>query len=340
MSGKRPVIAVTMGDAAGIGPEVIAKTLAHEEVYEKSRPLVIGDLGMMRKAVRFTDSDINVRAVSRPCCSRFEHGFIDLINPKRTSLAHVKPGIVSEITGRAAFEYVRTAIELAKSKEVDATVTAPLNKEALHMAGINYSGHTEIYACLTGTKDYAMLLAEGNLRVAHVSTHVSLKKACDLVKKERILTVSRLACQACRKMGIETPRIGVAGLNPHCGENGLFGTEEKEEIDPAVRQAVKEGMNVEGPIPADTVFSKAMGGMYDVVVAMYHDQGHIPVKVSGFNWKTNVSKQQDISGVNITLGLPVVRVSVDHGTACDIAGKGIASEKSMLQAIDYAVKLV
>jgi 4-phospho-D-threonate 3-dehydrogenase / 4-phospho-D-erythronate 3-dehydrogenase len=227
---------------------------------------------------------------------------------------------------------------LAKSGEVDATVTAPINKEAINMAGFHFSGHTEIYAHYTDTKKYAMLLVHNNLRVIHVSTHVSLREACDRVQKDRIIEVSKLLYDACRGFGIAEPKIAVAGLNPHSGDNGLFGWEEEREIIPAIKELQNEGLNVAGPIPPDTLFSKAIGGMYDGCVAMYHDQGHIPFKVVGFNWNKS-RKRLEVEGVNITLGLTIIRVSVDHGTAFEIAGKGIASEKAMLTSIDYAVKM-
>ena len=247
-------------------------------------------------------------------------------------------GKVSAVAGEAAFQYVKKAIGLAMAGEVDATVTNALNKEALNLAGRHYSGHTEIYAEFTGTEKYTMMLAHKNLRVVHVSTHVALREACDRVKKDRIIEVIRIAEQACKDMGIGNPRIGVAGLNPHCGENGLFGREEIEEIIPAVEEARAEGINTEGPIPADTIFSKARGGWYDVVVAMYHDQGHIPLKVVGFVYNQEEQKWDAVEGVNITLGLPIIRTSVDHGTAFDQAGTGTANELSLLNAIDYAVR--
>ena len=241
--------------------------------------------------------------------------------------------------GEAAFGYVKKVIELAMAGEIDGTVTNAFNKEAVNLAGHHYSGHTEIYADFTGTKKYTMMLAHENLRVVHVSTHVALREACDRVKKDRVLEVIRIAHQACKDLGIENPKVGVAGLNPHSGENGLFGREEIEEIIPAIGEAVKEGINAEGPVPPDTVFSKARGGWYDIVVAMYHDQGHIPLKVVGFVYNKNEKKWDAVAGVNITLGLPIVRSSVDHGTAFDQAGLGIANELSLMNAIDYGVKL-
>ena len=207
------------------------------------------------------------------------------------------------------------------------------------MAGHHYSGHTEVYADMTGTKKYTMMLAHENIRVVHVSTHVSLREACDRVRKDRVLEVIRIAYQACRDLGLEQPRIGVAGLNPHSGENGLFGREEIDEIIPAIEAAKAEGIQAEGPVPPDTIFSKARGGWYDMVVAMYHDQGHIPLKVIGFVYNQEQQKWDAVAGVNITLGLPIVRASVDHGTAFDQAGQGIANELSLINAIDYGIRL-
>ncbi len=241
------------------------------------------------------------------------------------------------MAGKAAFESVKTAIELALDNEIDATVTAPINKEAINAAGYSFAGHTEIYAHYTNTKKYSMVLAHGNLRVAHVSTHVSLRQACDLVKKDRVIQVIELADSLCRQIGITKPRIAVAGLNPHCSENGMFGTEEMDEIIPAVEFAREKGINCIGPVAPDTVFSKAAGGFYDIVVAMYHDQGHIPLKLMGFRF--DQEKGNLVGGINITLGLPIIRVSVDHGTAFDIAGKNIASPDSLKESIRYAVRL-
>jgi 4-hydroxythreonine-4-phosphate dehydrogenase len=242
------------------------------------------------------------------------------------------------MAGKAAFDAVKKVIELAMANDIDATVTGPLNKESLNLAGYHYTGHTEIYADFTKTKDYTMMLAEGKLRVVHVSTHVSLRQACDNVKKERVYAVIKLAYNAMRDFGIENPRIGVAGLNPHASDGGLFGCEEADEIVPAIEKARGEGIIVDGPVPPDTLFSKALGGQYDIVVAMYHDQGHIPLKIVGFTWNEIEKKWNSVSGVNITLGLPIIRTSVDHGTAFGKAGKGTATEESLVNAIDYAIK--
>jgi 4-hydroxythreonine-4-phosphate dehydrogenase len=267
------------------------------------------------------------------------YGTIDVYDLKNVDFPKLKIGQVDAMSGEAAFSSVKKVIELALAKEIDATITNPLNKEAINAAGHHYAGHTEIYADLTGAKDYSMMLADGELRVVHVSTHVSLREACDRVKKARVLQVIRLADLACKSLGIEKPRVAVAGLNPHAGENGMFGTEEIAEIIPAVREAKAEGIEASGPIPPDTLFSKAAGGMYDIVVAMYHDQGHIPLKVLGFQYDREKDKWKAVNGVNITLGLPIIRSSVDHGTAFGHAWQGSANESSLVNAIDYGIRL-
>ena len=269
--------------------------------------------------------------------AKYEYGTIDVLDMGLVDMAQLKRGEVSAMCGDAAFKYVTKVIELAMDKKVDATVTNAFNKEAVNLAGHHYSGHTEIYADMTGTKNYTMMLAHENLRVVHVSTHVSLREACDRVKKQRVLDVIRIADKACKDLGIKEPKIGVAGLNPHSGEHGLFGREEIDEIIPAIEAAKAEGINADGPVPPDTVFSKARGGWYDIVVAMYHDQGHIPLKVVGFVYNHEKKAWDAVAGVNITLGLPIIRVSVDHGTAFDQAGTGTASELSLRNSIEYAV---
>lgn len=335
----RPILGITMGDPCGIGPEVIAKALSREECHNICRPLVIGSAAVMEKAVRITGVQLAVRPVSSVAEAAFAPGTMDVLDQDSVDLSKLEYGAVSRMGGEAAFRAVAAAIELALCGEIDGTVTAPLNKEALNLAGHHYSGHTEIYADLTGTKDYAMVLAHGSFRVIHVSTHVSLRKACDLCKKERVLKTIRLAYEACRELGIENPRIAVSGLNPHAGENGMFGEEEIDEILPAVEAARAMGMDVEGPLPPDTAFVKAAGGMYDIAVAMYHDQGHIPMKMAGFRYDAATGRWGSVSGVNFTVGLPVVRTSVDHGTAFDQAGKGTASAESMFNAIEYGAVL-
>lgn len=337
----KPILAITMGDPSGIGPEICVRSLSHEETYAQCRPVIVGDAKIIQRAVDLLhlDTPLTVHAIHDVSEAQFSHGIIDVYDLDLIDLSTFEFGKVQKQCGHAAFEYVVKAIDLAMKKEVDGTCTAPLNKEAIHLAGHNYDGHTEIYATFTNTKKYAMLLAEGKLRVIHVSTHVSLREACDRCKKQRIIEVYELIHDACRQFGIENPHIAVSGLNPHCSENGLFGWEEEQEIIPAVSELRARGYNAEGPIPPDSVFAKAKCGWYDGVVAMYHDQGHIPLKVLGFNWDEESGKMLPQRGVNITLGLPIIRVSVDHGTAFDVAGKGVAAEDALLASIEYATRM-
>lgn len=328
-----------MGDPAGIGPEIVAEAFIQKSTYEKCRPLVCGDSAIMQEIIKLLNFPLKVNPINEVAQAKFEYGTMDVYDLKCMDITSFKHGTVSQQAGNAAFISIKTAIELAMKNEVDATVTAPINKESLNLAGHHFSGHTEIYAHYTNTKKYAMLLADEFLRVIHVSTHVPLRKACDLVKKDRITAVTQLLDDACRQFGTENPRIGIAGLNPHSSDNGLFGHEEEEEIIPAIKELLEKGYNVEGPVPPDTLFAKAKSGFYDGCVAMYHDQGHIPFKVVGFNWNKETKKMESVQGVNITLGLPIIRVSVDHGTAFDVAGKGIASADAMLLSIDYAARM-
>ncbi|MBR5062867.1 MAG: 4-hydroxythreonine-4-phosphate dehydrogenase PdxA [Prevotella sp.] len=334
-----PILAITMGDPAGIGPEIVVRALHHPVVYQQCRPLVTGDAAVMEKAIRFLGLPMTVKRIDKVSDAEFCYGQIDVFDLHCVDMEKFKIGEVQAQCGNAAFVSIRKAIDLALADEVDGTVTAPLNKAALNLAGHHFDGHTEIYATFTNTKKYAMLLADEFLRVIHVSTHVPLRKACDLVKKPRIIEVTELITDACKQFGYANPRIGIAGLNPHSSDNGLFGDEEALEITPAVEELRQRGFNVDGPVPPDTLFAKCKCGQYDGCVAMYHDQGHIPFKVVGFNWNPQTGKMDSVKGVNITLGLPIIRVSVDHGTAFDVAGKGVASEDAMMLSIDYATRM-
>ena len=336
---ERPIIGITMGDPAGCGPELTVKALSRKDIYQMCRPLAVGDIKMFEDSIRIMNSPIKLRKISDVKDAKFEYGTIDVYHLELVDMNKFEYGKVSAMCGDAAFQCVVKVIELAMAGEIDGTVTNALNKEAINLAGHHYQGHTEIYAEYTRTKKYCMMLADGDLRVSHVSTHVSLREACDRVKKERVLDVIRLSNEAMKKIGIEEPKIGVAGLNPHAGENGMFGREEIEEIAPAIEQARTEGINAMGPFPPDTVFSKALGGWYDIVVVMYHDQGHIPLKVKGFVYNKDLGRWDAVKGVNITLGLPIVRVSVDHGTAFGHAGTGTQNELSLVNSIEYATKL-
>jgi len=334
---QKPIIAITMGDPAGIGAEIAVKALGNEEIYKKSKPIIIGSRCAIDDALKIIPSNLKVKVIKDTKEIQGEFGTIDLIDLNNITLDEFSYGKVSEEAGKASLEYIYKGIDLAMEGQVDAVVTGPIHKEAIKAAGSPFAGHTEIFATRTQTKDYAMMLADESLRVIHVSTHVSLRQACDLVKKERILTVIHLADKALKDLGIKHPKIGVAGLNPHAGEGGLFGNEELKEIIPAIAQARKEHINVDGPVPPDTIFSKVIGGQYDIAVVMYHDQGHIPMKVIGFKYNKETNKWSSMSGVNVTVGLPMIRTSVDHGVAFGKAGEGRANEESMMEAIKMAI---
>ncbi|MCH7408074.1 4-hydroxythreonine-4-phosphate dehydrogenase PdxA [Belliella sp. DSM 111904] len=335
----KPIIAVTMGDPAGIGPEIIVKSFSKGALYDTCKPLVVGDASTIQDSIDRLGIDLKVNVIDKVEDAVFNIESIDVFDLDNVDLDQLELGKVSAMAGKAAFESVVKAIELALANKVDATVTAPINKESINLAGHHYSGHTEIYADYTDTKKFAMLLVEKDLRVIHVTTHVALRQACDMIKKDRVIDVISLLHDACVQFGIEKPKIGVAGLNPHAGDGGLFGTEDDLEISPAVREAIALGFNVEGPVPPDTMFAKAVQGYYDGCVAMYHDQGHIPFKMIGFKWDNENKIMESVKGVNITLGLPIIRTSVDHGTAFEIAGQGIASEDALDLAIDYAIPM-
>ncbi|MCR4643714.1 MAG: 4-hydroxythreonine-4-phosphate dehydrogenase PdxA [Lachnospiraceae bacterium] len=336
---ERMRIAITMGEPAGIGPEVTVKALAKAEVYEKCDPIVIGDRAAIEDAIGFCKLPLRINEIDDPVDAEGRFGEIDLINLNLLRKGEWKYKTNSALGGRASYEYITKAIAYAKEKQIAAVVTAPISKESLHLAGFPYSGHTEIFAEQTGTKDFAMLLASRRIHVIHVSTHVSLREACERVKKERVLKVIRLANEGMKQLGYDRPRIAVAGLNPHCSENGLFGSEEANEIIPAIEEARTEGILAEGPVSPDVVFVKCQAGQYDIVVAMYHDQGHIPLKLSGFQYDIHTDRYDSVSGINCTIGLPIVRTSVDHGTAFGKAGEGRANEESMMDAIEAAVKM-
>jgi 4-hydroxythreonine-4-phosphate dehydrogenase len=334
-----PIIAITMGDPASIGPEIAVKALKEKKLYETCRPLIVGDAGVFSDIIARLGLDIRMNAIDNVKKAKFEYGIIDIFDLKNVDITKLEFGKISAMAGEASFQSVKKVIELALAGEVDATVTGPINKKSINDAGHHFAGHTEIYAHYTNTRKYAMLLVEDNINVIHVSTHVSLRQACDLVKKERILEVIELLRNGLISLGKTNLRIGVAGLNPHAGDNGLFGNEDVDEILPAVKEALRLGYDVEGPIPPDTMFAKAAMGAYGGVVAMYHDQGHIPFKLAGFKWNAEKQQMDSVKGVNITLGLPIIRTSVDHGTAFEIAGKGIASADAMVLAIESAVQL-
>ncbi len=336
---KRPVLGISIGDPGGIGPEITAKALNKERIYEIARPVMVGDLRVMEDVLKFTNVALTLNPVRKVQDARGVYGMLDILDLKNMPIDRLKYKEVTSEQGKASFEYVAKVIELAMERKIDGTVSGPINKAAIHAAGYRYAGHTEIYGAMTDTKDYSMMLTHGNFRVTHVSTHVSLREACDRVTKDRIIRVIDLTWDALQNFGISRPRIAVAGLNPHCGEGGIFGREDDEEVLPAVEFACHKGYNVAGPIPADTVFSKMKGGMYDAVVVMYHDQGHIPMKFLGFQYNEKTGQWGEMSGVNVTLGLPIVRTSVDHGTAFGKAGEGRANPQSMIEAIQLGAML-
>ncbi len=324
----RPIIAVTMGDASGVGPEIIMKALARDDVAAICRPLVVGDAARLREAGAILRSPLAVNALAAPNQARYARDAVDCID-----LGLIPPGhpwgTLSPVSGEGAYRYIERATRLVEAGEADAICTAPLSKEALHAAGHKYPGHTELLAHLTGTPEVSMMLVAPKLRVIHVTTHIGLMDAIRRIEPGLVGRVIARGRETLMKSGMAEPRIGVCGINPHAGENGLFGQgEEEEKIVPAVRACQARGWTVDGPLPADTLFFRAARGDFDLVVAMYHDQGHGPVKVMGLE-----------AGVNITVGLPVVRTSVDHGTAFDIAGRGIADEGSLVEALRQAAEL-
>ena len=328
MRNERPVLAITMGDASGSGPEIVIKALTRPHVLALCRPVVIGDAATFRQAARIVGSDVPIRAIADVAEADFDESSIEVLDLRNIDTAHLVYARVSCMAGQAAYECIVKAVELALAGQVAAIVTSALHKEALNLAGHHFPGHTELLAHLCGVESVAMLLVADDFRVSHVSTHVSLHEAINRVKKERILEVVRLTDEGVRRIGIARPRIAVAGLNPHAGEGGLFGDEERLEIRPAVEAALEEGHDVVGPIPPDTVFFRMTQGQYDATVAMYHDQGHIPTKVLAFD-----------KGVNVTLGLPIIRTSVDHGTVYGKAGKGTARPGSMIEALKLASRM-
>ena len=346
---ERPVIGITLGDPNGVGPEIIVKILSQEWVYELCRPLVIGHDGVLRKALSLaplaeddspggrdggeTAPNLDIHVASQPAAGLYRHGTVDVLNASGAETGRLKPGQEQAEAGRLAVESVKRAARLAMANDIAAMVTAPLNKAAMSLAGYAYAGHTELLAEITGTKRFRLALAFDGILVSHATTHVSLRDAIDRLSEDEILTTLDLVGNALAAMGVAAPRIAVCGLNPHAGEGGLFGDEEIRIIAPAVEKArenaATRGWRITGPLPPDTVFMRARKGDFDGIIGMYHDQGHIPVKAIAFD-----------RTVNVTLGLPIIRTSVDHGTAFDIAGKGIADAGNLGEALRMAVSLV
>ena len=323
---RKPLIVITMGDPAGIGPEIIAKVVDSAEIFSLCRPVVIGDAGVMKKLTDEMRLPVTVNSVASLSQADPAKGRLDVLDLKNIDLTSHEWGKPGASSGTAVVEYIKKAVELTMNREADAIVTAPISKEMMNAAGHHYAGHTELLAELTGTKAYGMMFVGGGLRVILATIHVALKDVPRLITQASVLKTLRLAHKAMQFFGIDKPRIGVAALNPHAGEGRLFGTEEWEVILPAVVKARGEGIHASDPIPADTLFYKARNNYFDVVVAMYHDQGLAPLKMVAFG-----------NAVNVTLGLPIIRTSVDHGTAYDIAGKGCADPASLLAAVKLAV---
>lgn len=317
-----------MGDAAGTGAEIITKAFVEEKLGDHCRPVIVGDLQVMQQALGFTGSPLQVRGISSVSEATFADGVLDVLDLDNIDISKLRLGSVDPMCGQAAYEYVKKATELNLSGEVDGIVTCALNKEAMNKAGHHYDGHTGLLAELCDRPGATMMLAAENLRVSHVSTHVPLSEAINRVRAERILKVIELTDEAIRRLGVEKPHIAVAGLNPHAGENGLFGDEEIKHISPAIEEAKRRGFHVSGPYPGDTVFFRANQGEFDATVAMFHDQGHVAAKMLGI-WK----------GVNVTLGLPIIRTSVEHGTNFDMAGTGKSDPRSLIEAVKLAAQL-
>ena len=325
----KPFLAITMGDAAGIGPEVTAKTLIDPAMYEKCRPFVVGNTDAMNDALRLIKSDLKAVKLQTLEDVDGNYGHVEVLDLNNLDYSAITYGQLSEQSGNATVEWILKAGELATTGAIQAICTAPINKEACNLAGHKDIGHMEIFQSQTGAKDVATMLMARQLRVVHLTTHRSLRIACDYVTKENVLGKIMLTNEHFKRWGYPEPRIGVAALNPHASDGGLLGDEEFDEIRPAVQEAKANGVLVEGPVPADTVFNQNIDGKFDVCLAMYHDQGHIPIKVH--DWERSVS---------VNLGLPFIRTSVDHGTAFDIAGKGIADHVSMMESIKVAISLV
>ena len=325
----RPTVGVTMGDPAGIGPEILVN--GYRALREVADPIVIGDAGVLEAACRVCASDLDVERVDTPTDATFTADRIPVVD--LDNVDEIDRGTIRESYGRASLAYVEHAIELALDGSIDAMTTAPINKQATALAGSEHAGHTGLLAEATGTENYSMMLIEADLRVSHVSTHVPLSEACDLVTEAAVLETIRVTDDALADLGVDDPTVAVAGLNPHASDGGLLGDTEKAEIEPAVSRARGEGIDVFGPESPDTVYVRAARGDADCVVSMYHDQGHIPIKMLGFQGDGAVS------GVNVTIGLPIVRTSVDHGTAFDIAGEGVASEASLVDAVEVAAEM-
>lgn len=324
---KKPVIAITMGDPAGVGPEITAMSLASDEVFQVADCVVVGDRKCMEDAIRITGSDLTIKVIDKPADGTYEKGVLNLIDLDNVDMDQFAYGKVSGMCGRAAYEYIEKSIQLANAGEVDAVSTTPINKEALKAGNVNFIGHTEIFGALTGTADPLTMFETNGMRVFFLTRHVSLRQMLDMITKDRIIDYVVRCTEALKRLGVTEGTMAIAGLNPHSGEHGLFGWEEVNEIMPAIEELKKMGYNVAGPIGADSVFHQAALGRYNSVLSLYHDQGHIATKTLDFD-----------RTIAITNGMPILRTSVDHGTAFDIAGTGKVSAVSMIEAIRLAAK--
>lgn len=324
---EKPIIAVTMGDPAGIGPEIVAKSIADKATYDVARCIVIGDKKVMEKAIEIVGADLKVNVVESPADGDYSYGVLNMIDLDNIDMSRFEYGKINAMCGQAAFDYIKKSIEITMDKQADAVATTPINKESLHAAEVDFIGHTEIFGALTGTADPLTMFETNGLRVFFLTRHKSLRDMLDDIKKDRIIDYVERCTDALRRLGVKKGTMAVAGLNPHSGEHGLFGWEEVKEIAPAVEELKERGFNVAGPVPADSVFHQAAQGRFNSVLSLYHDQGHIATKTLDFD-----------RTISITNGMPILRTSVDHGTAFDIAGKGIAGAVSMEEAIRLAAK--
>lgn len=324
---EKPIIAVTMGDPAGIGPEIVAKSIADKATYDVARCIVIGDKKVMEKAIKIVGADLKVNVVDSPADGDYSYGVLNMIDLDNIDMSRFEYGKINAMCGQAAFDYIKKSIEITMDKQADAVATTPINKESLHAAEVDFIGHTEIFGALTGTDDPLTMFETNGLRVFFLTRHKSLRDMLDDIKKDRIIDYVERCTDALRRLGVKEGTMAVAGLNPHSGEHGLFGWEEVKEIAPAVEELKESGFNVAGPVPADSVFHQAAQGRFNSVLSLYHDQGHIATKTLDFD-----------RTISITNGMPILRTSVDHGTAFDIAGKGIAGAVSMEEAIRLAAK--
>ena len=324
---EKPIIAVTMGDPAGIGPEIVAKSIADKATYDVARCIVIGDKKVMEKAIKIVGADLKVNVVDSPADGDYSYGVLNMIDLDNIDMSRFEYGKINAMCGQAAFDYIKKSIEITMDKQADAVATTPINKESLHAAEVDFIGHTEIFGALTGTDDPLTMFETNGLRVFFLTRHKSLRDMLDDIKKDRIIDYVERCTDALRRLGVKEGTMAVAGLNPHSGEHGLFGWEEVKEIAPAVEELRERGFNVAGPVPADSVFHQAAQGRFNSVLSLYHDQGHIATKTLDFD-----------RTISITNGMPILRTSVDHGTAFDIAGKGIAGAVSMEEAIRLAAK--